>query len=279
AAGGQFRARFNVAIRTVVIDRVRGQATYGVGGGITWGSTASAEYDELVSKAALLRSPAADFSLLETFGIRHGAPTNLDQHLDRLAESAGYFDIPLDLPTIRQRIVRAATESPDARARLAVTRDGRISLTLTDLPAPDDRPIRLAIDTAVVDRDSRWVYHKTTERRRLEAARQRHPDVDDVVLINDAGKITETTIANIAARIGGTWCTPPIDDGCLPGVGRRLELERGTLVERSISVAELSTAEEIVTISSLRGRRRAVLAADDQAMINTGGAITTVLRR
>lgn len=52
AAG--FRARFNVAIRTAVVDRRSGIATYGAGGGITWGSDAAAERAELLAKTAVL---------------------------------------------------------------------------------------------------------------------------------------------------------------------------------------------------------------------------------
>ncbi|ELP62600.1 aminodeoxychorismate synthase component I [Streptomyces turgidiscabies] len=53
-AGAPFRARFSVAIRTVLIDRDTGVATYGTGGGITWGSEPSAEYAELQAKAEVL---------------------------------------------------------------------------------------------------------------------------------------------------------------------------------------------------------------------------------
>jgi para-aminobenzoate synthetase / 4-amino-4-deoxychorismate lyase len=48
------RARFNVAIRTVVIDRATHTAVYGTGGGITWASDPAAEYAELLTKAQLL---------------------------------------------------------------------------------------------------------------------------------------------------------------------------------------------------------------------------------
>jgi para-aminobenzoate synthetase/4-amino-4-deoxychorismate lyase len=48
------RARFNVAIRTVVADLSTGMCCYGVGGGITWGSDLRAEFDELHAKAAVL---------------------------------------------------------------------------------------------------------------------------------------------------------------------------------------------------------------------------------
>ncbi|MEV6259056.1 aminodeoxychorismate synthase component I [Nocardia sp. NPDC051911] len=54
-AGASFRARFNVAIRTLLIDRETGAATYGTGGGITWDSVPAAEYAELWAKAAVLR--------------------------------------------------------------------------------------------------------------------------------------------------------------------------------------------------------------------------------
>ncbi|MBC2644704.1 MULTISPECIES: aminodeoxychorismate synthase component I [unclassified Rhodococcus (in: high G+C Gram-positive bacteria)] len=66
-AGVPVRARFNVAIRTLVVDTDRGSAIYGTGGGITWDSQPAAEYAELRAKAAVLtarpQSPAG----------RHGA--------------------------------------------------------------------------------------------------------------------------------------------------------------------------------------------------------------
>ncbi len=52
--GSAVRARFSVGIRTVVVDRLTGVATYGVGGGITWDSRAGSEYDELLTKTKIL---------------------------------------------------------------------------------------------------------------------------------------------------------------------------------------------------------------------------------
>jgi para-aminobenzoate synthetase/4-amino-4-deoxychorismate lyase len=48
------RARFSVAIRTAHIDRSSGTCEYGVGSGITWGSAASAEFDEILAKSRIL---------------------------------------------------------------------------------------------------------------------------------------------------------------------------------------------------------------------------------
>ncbi|MFD2416815.1 chorismate-binding protein [Amycolatopsis pigmentata] len=50
------QARFNVAIRTLVVDRDSDTATYGTGGGITWDSRPGAEYAELRAKTAVLIS-------------------------------------------------------------------------------------------------------------------------------------------------------------------------------------------------------------------------------
>ena len=52
--GAPIRARFSVAIRTVVVDRSTDAAVYGAGGAITWGSDAAAERAELLAKAAIL---------------------------------------------------------------------------------------------------------------------------------------------------------------------------------------------------------------------------------
>jgi aminodeoxychorismate synthase component I len=55
---GPDSARFNVAIRTVVVDREAGTAVYGTGGGITWASDPADEYAELLTKAHLLPGTA-----------------------------------------------------------------------------------------------------------------------------------------------------------------------------------------------------------------------------
>ncbi len=47
-------ARFNVAIRTAWIDRDKGHAEFGVGGGITWDSRQEGEYEECLVKARVL---------------------------------------------------------------------------------------------------------------------------------------------------------------------------------------------------------------------------------
>ena len=104
-----------------------------------------------------------------------------------------------------------------------------------------------------------WLFHKTTRRAPYERRRERRRDVDDVLLVNDRGEVTESTIANLAVRLDGEWVTPPIDAGLLAGTYRTVLTREGKLTERPVTVDELVGAEEIALVSSVRGWRPTVL--------------------
>ncbi len=84
-------------------------------------------------------------------------------------------------------------------------------------------------------------------------------DADDVVLFNQNGEITETTIANIVIRKDQDLFTPPVSSGLLPGTFRAYLLEQGKIKERVITCGELQKADEIFLVNSLRKWRKAVL--------------------
>lgn len=259
--GAPLRAQFSVAIRTVAADRLTRTAVYGTGGGITWSSDAAAELAEVHAKAAILSASHREFELLETMaylpatGVR-----NLERHLDRLASSARYFGFSFDIERARAQIATRTEAAGAARVRVSLGRTGALQVALDPLPAPPTGPVTLAIDPRPVDSGSRWLYHKTSHRDAYTSRARRHPYADDVVLINERGELTETTIANLAVRLDGTWWTPPLDAGCLPGVERGRLLELGLLQERVLSPHDLGRAEALAVVSSLRRWRPAVLA-------------------
>ncbi|WP_114559918.1 chorismate-binding protein [Desertihabitans aurantiacus] len=262
--GEPVRARFNVAIRTVVVERTTGAARYGVGSGITWGSEAATELAELEAKTRVLPTrPEPEPALVETLGLRpvDGVPTlvHLEAHLARLAASADHLDIPLDLGRVREALAAATAGLTSARVRLQVERDGRCAVTIAELPPPSAAPVRLALDPEPVDPSSVWLHHKTTRRDVYTERRDRHPDADDVLLVNDRGHVTESTVANLAVLLDGRWWTPPQEDGLLPGVGRGRLLADGTLAERPLTPDDLRRADGLALVSSLRGWRPAVL--------------------
>jgi para-aminobenzoate synthetase/4-amino-4-deoxychorismate lyase len=258
---GRPAARFNVAIRTVTVDAAAGDAEYGVGGGITWGSDASAEYEEAIAKSRVLTARRPSFELLETMryepgeGVRH-----VDRHLARLLASADHFGFAADELTVREAIEKAIASAPDrpCRVRLMLARDGSVRGACTAI-APEADPVRIAIDDVPQDPRDVFLFHKTSLRERYREASRRHPDVDDVILVNDRGEVTESTIANVAVKLDGRWWTPPLDSGLLPGIGRDVALEQGLVAERPITIDEATSAEELALVSDSRGWRRAEL--------------------
>jgi len=266
------RARFSVAIRTAVVDTSSGEAVYGTGSGITWGSEAAAEHAEVLAKAAVLAARPRDFELLET--MRHDPQRGLrnrDRHLRRLAASAEHLGFRLDLPTARCLLDARLAGEPAARIRVRLRRDGTLAVDVEALPAPSPGPVLLAVDDEPVDPGDSWLHHKTTVREPYDRRRNRRPDVDDVIMVNTRGELTEVTRATLALRLGGQWWTPPVASGCLPGVERARLLELGVLRERVLRRDDLYRAGGLAVISSLRGWRAATL-RDPGSAVPVAGA-------
>jgi len=184
-----------------------------------------------------------------------------EEHLARLRSSAAYLGMALDEEAVRDALDREAGRFPakPARVRLVVDHRGRVESGSAPLTHTAE-PVRLAIDRShPVDPTDPLLFHKTTARGRYDDARERHPNADDVVLINTHGRVTETTRANIAIRTDGRWITPPLSDGLLPGCERMALLADGTLHEASFGVEDLERAGSVAFLNSVRGWRRAVL--------------------
>jgi para-aminobenzoate synthetase/4-amino-4-deoxychorismate lyase len=103
------------------------------------------------------------------------------------------------------------------------------------------------------------LYHKTTRREIYERRAAARPDCGDVLLVNEHGEVTESTIANLVVEIGGELWTPPLACGLLPGVFRAELLRRDEIRERVLTPADLRRTEAIWLVSSVRRWRRAVL--------------------
>lgn len=258
-------AVFSVPIRTAWVDRRDGRITYGTGGGVVWDSTPDGEYEELVAKTAVVRSPWPEVRLLETLALRDGHAVRLDRHLARMAGSADRFDIPFPKNAIRRRVGQVAAgigaDRTPLRLRITVGCDGDVEIETAPLdfvggagPEGDATPPRVvALADAPVDSRDPFLYHKTTHRavydRHLAAA----PDTFDVVLWNERGEVTELCQGNLVAEIAGRLVTPPVHAGLLPGCLRAELLEEGRLAEVTVALDDLDRATRLWRINSARG--------------------------
>ena len=259
---GHPRARFNVAIRTVTVDTASGTAEYGVGGGITWDSDAEAEYEEAVAKTRVLTARRPGFELLET--MRHDPARWRPAPGPAPAAPFGVGGL-LRLPMRRDRGARGGREGRGVRAGHAVpgppapsrgterrgwcARRSRATRTWSASRSMTCRRIPATCSCSTRP-------HGASDTRRRAAA---IPTPTTSSSSNDRGEVTESTIANVAVRMDGRWVTPPIGSGLLPGIGRAVALEGGTLVEAPVTIEDLRSSEELALISDTRGWRRADL--------------------
>lgn len=80
---------------------------------------------------------------------------------------------------------------------------------------------------------------------------------DEVVLLDEFGRVSECTSANVFAVFGNDVVTPPLDSGCLPGITREILLDAihvpGVAVrEGHLKPADLESADAVFITSSTR---------------------------
>ncbi|MHB9131733.1 MAG: aminodeoxychorismate synthase component I [Armatimonadota bacterium] len=254
-AGPARTAQFNVAIRTVHIDRTRQQAEYGTGGGIVWDSDVRQEYEECRTKALVLLAHDPPFSLLETLLWQpYQGYFLLAHHLQRLSASVNYFGYPVDINQVAERLLTAATYfTQPQRVRLLADETGEITIESSPFERPTiRRNWRVALAAEPVDRMDRFLYHKTTRRGIYQHAREAFPHHDDVILWNARGEVTESTVANLVVKRNGALITPPVSSGLLAGVYREFLLARGCLREEIVTREDLREADAVYLINSVR---------------------------
>ncbi len=258
------RSQFNVAIRTVLMDRRRRMAEYGVGGGIVWDSQADEEYAECCTKAQVLHHHRPPFSLLESLlWTPEGGYTLLERHLERLRQSAAYFGFSYDRKALLQWLETAVSPYHDPRkVRLMLAADGALSGEAVALPpsGPPPTPLTLCLAQQPIASSDVFLHHKTTHREVYHQARQGAPAaVDDVILWNERHEATETTTGNLVVELGGQRYTPPTRCGLLPGTLRAQLLDQGIVQEKVISCAVLEKCDRLFVVNSVRGWRAAAL--------------------
>ncbi|USK77973.1 aminodeoxychorismate synthase component I [Peribacillus frigoritolerans] len=249
------KAVFNVPIRTVVIDKETGKAEYGVGGGITWDSELSEEYDEAFLKAKLLTVERPAYKLLESIKLSDGEYYLLNDHIDRMKQSAEYFDYRFSELYLRDRLQKYAEINHGTlqKVRVLLHENGEIEV-LGQAIKPLDPEFKAILAEAPISRANPFLFHKTTNRDVYEGFQMNNPDFQDVLLWNEEGFITEFTNGNVVVKINGDLYTPPVESGLLAGTFRQELIRKKEIKVKNISKADLNNAEEIWFINSVRGK-------------------------
>ena len=229
--------------------------------------------------AAEARLPINDHGLLYGDGIFEGIrfyrrkPFRLAPHLDRLEASARalLLKLPYDRAAIERAVAEciAAFAEPDGYLRLVVTRgSGPMSLDPGGCATPNLFLIAERVAMVSAEKRRAGIEMITAATRRpgptvldprikslnylnniLAKLEARHAGADEALLLNDRGQVTEATAENLFLVREGILYTPPVSDGALDGITRRLVLElcaaEGIEVrERSLTPYDIHTGEE-----------------------------------
>jgi para-aminobenzoate synthetase/4-amino-4-deoxychorismate lyase len=281
----------SVTIRTITlgaeVDGLR-PARLGIGAGIVLDSRADDEFEECRWKARFLTGLPPGFELFETMlATPAGGVQHLDRHLARLGRSAQVLGFVFDRFEAQRLVdeqVRklSGTAVPRHRLRLSLAHDGSLQLTqaaLADLPpGPDGVAVTLLIAEQRLPNTHPLSAHKTTLRQHYDdgvRAAERVGAFDSLFFTED-GRLVEGGRSSVFVKLDGRWCTPPVDDGALPGVMRSLVLDDPSwqAVERSLYRDDLERADALVVCNALRGALAARVIADDVTGRLDGPSVT-----
>lgn len=268
-------AHFNVAIRTLTaLVTTPNKLTLGIGSGIVHDSNPTDEYDECLLKMKYLDNLLEDFQLIESF-LFDGNYACLDEHLDRLCNSAKYFGFLYDRAKVSEALIAYSTRLDSGskyKIRLLLLRHGGIEFSHISMTESKVKPLyHVALANVVVDKQNVFFHHKTTKRSLLDQAREQArldsptEQLDEVIFCNQDGDITEGSFTTIFAEIDGIFYTPPLSAGLLNGVLRRhlLSSKNGKYKVKSLTWDDLVNADAVWVGNSVRGLVRAELILSD----------------
>jgi para-aminobenzoate synthetase/4-amino-4-deoxychorismate lyase len=245
-------ARFNVAIRTLAIEKGCGEL--GIGGGVVQDSQLSSEYAECLVKARFFETVRKPLMLIET--LRHDDGfVRLPQHLARMADSAKALGLAFDAAAARAALAAAVEGRTGAlRVRLTLDEAGLHRAIAHELPPnPPHWTYRIASER--IQSADQILCHKTSWRALYD---RDHPDCDEMLFCNERGELTEGARSNLFIRQGGSLLTPALEAGVLPGILRAELIAQGKAREARLTPDDLK--DEVWFGNSLRGLIAAKLA-------------------
>ena len=218
--------------------------------------------------------------LFETVLVEAGRAWLLAEHLERWQGSAALLGLPpppgaatveslLGAATARSGIGTALGSSGALRLNwsrgsgdrsstsrgidLAGNDEPRFWLQLSAIE-PCFAPLRVIVSptetrsaTSLLSRCKSFAYGASIQARRQALA----AGADDALLNSSSGGLCCGTSANLLVCRGGSWITPPLSSGCLPGVMRQRGLDRGLITEAPVHEDDLQNSAGALLLNSL----------------------------
>ncbi len=220
------------------------------------------------------------------------------RHLGRLLEAAAALGIAVEPGRVERALDAALTPAPTI-LRTTLTRGtaarglwpssaGPATLVVSAAPwspALLGQPARLVTAAGRRNELSPTANLKTLGYLdHILAARQAAvAGVEDALILNTQGRVACSTIANVFVLKAGRLLTPPLTEGCLPGILRALVLEAAPALglvaeEAPLAPADLHAAEAVFLTNSVRFLRP-VTALDGVGLSGDGAMLAALMAR
>ena len=202
--------------------------------------------------------------VFETLRAEEGKVFFIEAHLERMLSGLGALGIDLPDAAERAREGLAAVLGrlgPEGAATLKVivTRGAGPAgpstlgsqspgVIVTGSPDPRERPASMRAVTSGVVRNERSVLSRVKSLNYLDMilarAEAERRGAEEAIVLNTRGRVAEASAANVFVARGGRLLTPPVEDGCLPGIVRAEIIRLARSLEVELAIASLS-AEEV----------------------------------
>ncbi|MFH0733369.1 MAG: aminodeoxychorismate synthase component I [bacterium] len=247
---------FNVAIRTLVIDKKTNTGEIGLGSGIVWDSTAEEEYKEVKLKGNYLTKPEKYFELFESILVENKIPYLLEEHLLRLRKASDYFLFYYNKKELIKEINKAINnlDNKQYKLKIVLNKWGKINTFVEQLNNFAE-PIKVIIAEKNISSINKFQYFKTTNRIMYDRLFKlfRKKGFYDVLFFNQNNQVAEGSFNNILIKKDNAYFTPPITAGVLNGIYRAYLLKtENNVFEKQLSIEDIKFADEIYLINSVR---------------------------
>jgi len=230
----------------------------------------------------------------EGLRVYEGYIAELDSHLNRLINSARAMDFQ-EIPT-KEYVKNAIKETLEANKmddqvhiRLTLTRGKKITsgmnpklnqygptlIVLAEWKPPVYADVIRLITSAIRRNNPQCVdskiHHNNLINNILAKIQANFAGVDDAVMLDLNGFVSETNATNIFIIKNGVVLTPHADS-CLPGITRGVVIQLAQensipIIERNISISEMYSADEMFTTGTM-GELTSVIEVDGRSIGN-----------
>jgi para-aminobenzoate synthetase/4-amino-4-deoxychorismate lyase len=249
---------FNVAIRTLLIDKKTNKGEIGLGSGIVWDSDPNKEFDEVKLKSKFLTSPQEYFEIFETILIEKQKPFLIKEHIERMKNAAEFFLFKLDEKEIKYAIDKTIEKTDAAKnykLKIKLSKYGSVSTVLSEL-SPTPLRIKVIVSKSKVNSKEKHQYFKTTNRKLYDDELKHYSKQGyfEVIYFNERNELAEGSFTNIFIKRNSRIFTPPISSGILNGVYRNYLLQKNSEIRQTtLTLNDLINADEIFLTNSVRG--------------------------